>query len=194
MDFALVGRVMVLNLLPTLKINRVAMIYKPLGCLKFKHIMFCSDFYSLHCMCSAEKVSSNTQRWAGWREDIVCKKMFIFTLAPAVRATQVGEPEHFSTAPALPRLTWQCWVSPCLASDAWGHRAGGWKEQQDHAAACPHGGMKRYLSVQGNSHTSPYTEVASCACCATQGSTGTGEQSHDNRNNNKLIVLLFSDP
>lgn len=54
MDFVLIGRVMVLNLLPTLKTKRVAMIHKTLGCLKFKHITSYSDFYSLHSMCSTE--------------------------------------------------------------------------------------------------------------------------------------------
>ena len=114
MDFILVGRVLVLYLLPTLKINRVATIYKTLGCLKFKHIMPCSDFYSLHCICSTEKVSSHGRTWARWREDIVCKKTFVFTLAPVIRAPQVGAPKYPSTAPVLPRLTWQCWVSWCL--------------------------------------------------------------------------------
>lgn len=52
----LADKVMGLNLLHILKINKVAMIYKILGCLKFKHIRPYSDFYSLHCMCSVENV------------------------------------------------------------------------------------------------------------------------------------------
>lgn len=90
----------------------------------------------------------------------VCKKMFVFTFPSPVRATQVWKSEYFLMAPALPRLTWQCWVYFCL-----GMRRGEWKEQEDHTAVCPAGGIERHLSVKGNYHTSPYTSCILCFLC-----------------------------
>lgn len=69
------------------------------------------------------------------------------------------------------------WLHLCPGSpgsagylSSWGG-GGRRKEPQEHANACPGGEIKRYLSVQETRHTSFYTEVASCACCATLEST-----------------------
>lgn len=133
----LASRVMGLNLLPILKINRVAKIYKTPGCLKFKHVRSCSDFHSLYCMCSVENVSSHPWSWAGWREKTLCK-IFVFTSAPAVKATQRGAWIFLCGSISVQALL------VVLSISLSGH-VGRRKKPQERANACPREGIKRYF-------------------------------------------------